>query len=317
MNNSICLILPYFGKFHPYFSRWLQSAGHNKSIDFLVFTDDHTSYDYPGNVHVEYCSFSDFANNIQAAFDFPIALSSPYKLCDFKPTYGLVLKDYISKYNFWGHCDCDLIFGDIRSFLTDDILNSFDRILSRGHLSIYRNSCFTNQFFMRERQCVNNWKKVLSSNQSFAYDEWAVGTGVSELWRQEVPDRMYDKIVFDDINPMYKHFVSSQKVLMPDETNKDFFIFYYCQGSLSRISFDYNLMKIVCEPTCYVHFQKRSFDDISTSQDEYFIVPNAFIDVETLDEAKLRRWGKHRLLYSRYFKIRYQNILRKLKGYIF
>lgn len=39
-----------------------------------------------------------------------------------------MFQEYIKDYDFWGHCDADLIFGDIRKFVTDDILNKYDRL---------------------------------------------------------------------------------------------------------------------------------------------------------------------------------------------
>ena len=43
------------------------------------------------------------------------------------------------EYDFWGYCDIDLIFGNIRKFITDDILDKYDKILSRGHFTLFRN----------------------------------------------------------------------------------------------------------------------------------------------------------------------------------
>ena len=32
-------------------------------------------------------------------------------------------------YDFWGHCDMDLIWGDIRNFITEDVLSKYDKII--------------------------------------------------------------------------------------------------------------------------------------------------------------------------------------------
>ena len=57
MDKKICLIILYFGKLPNYFDLWLNSCKYNSSIDFLIFTDDRTEYDYPKNVRVIYTSF--------------------------------------------------------------------------------------------------------------------------------------------------------------------------------------------------------------------------------------------------------------------
>ena len=119
---SIVLIIPYFGKLPNYFEIFLKTVEFNKDINFLIYTDDRTNYKYPSNVEVVYTTFQKFREIVQKNFDFEIALSSPYKLCDYKPAYGDILKDKIKKYDYWGHCDIDLAFGNKRKFITDDIL---------------------------------------------------------------------------------------------------------------------------------------------------------------------------------------------------
>ena len=54
--------------------------------------------------------------------DFEIVLNEPYDLCDFKVAYGEIFQEYLEPYDFWGFCDCDLIYGDIRHFLTEELL---------------------------------------------------------------------------------------------------------------------------------------------------------------------------------------------------
>lgn len=58
----------------------------------------------------------------------PVAIPNSYKLCDFKPTYGLIFSEYIAKYDFWGMGDIDVIYGNIRDFITEDVLNNNDII---------------------------------------------------------------------------------------------------------------------------------------------------------------------------------------------
>ena len=125
---SICLIIPYFGKFKNYFPLFLESCRYNPSIDWLVFTDIKEEYLWPDNVKKITMSFEQFAGLVQNNFEYNIALDRPYKLCDFKPAYGEILRDYLRRYDFWGHCDCDLIFGNIRKFITDEVLENHAKI---------------------------------------------------------------------------------------------------------------------------------------------------------------------------------------------
>ena len=61
---SIAYVVPYFGKFPKGFQFWLLSCKCNPSIDWLIFTDDKTPYDYPENVKVTYWTFD--TDNLQA-----------------------------------------------------------------------------------------------------------------------------------------------------------------------------------------------------------------------------------------------------------
>ena len=107
---SIAYVVPYFGKFPKGFQFWLLSCKCNPSIDWLIFTDDKTPYDYPENVKVTYWTFNQMKKKAQAIYDFQIFLERPYKLCDFKPAYGEIFADELKNYDFWGHCDIDLVW---------------------------------------------------------------------------------------------------------------------------------------------------------------------------------------------------------------
>ena len=152
--KKIIFIIPYFGKFKNYFQLFLNSCKYNDTVNWLIFTDDYTEFQYPNNVKVVYTTFEKIRNQIQSKFDFKICLEKPYKLCDYKVTYGYVFSEYIKQYDFWGYCDIDLIWGNIRKFYTDNLLNNNDKIGFYGHCTIYRNNEEINKMFMKK----NKWK---------------------------------------------------------------------------------------------------------------------------------------------------------------
>ena len=130
---SIGIVVPYFGKFPGWFDAWKISALKNSSIDFLIYTDC-DNIESQGNIKVIKITFIDFKVRLQSIFDFTIKCDIPYKLCDYKPCYGKALHDDLKDYDFWGYCDVDLVFGNIRKFITDDVLDSYDKIGIYGHL---------------------------------------------------------------------------------------------------------------------------------------------------------------------------------------
>ena len=167
MNNRILFIVPYFGKFHNYFQLWLQSCKYNPTINWLVLTDDTTDYEFPPNVKVVYTNFKEVVAQIQANYDFPIVLNKPYQLCEFKVAYGDIFSNYILGYDFWGHCDIDLIWGNLRRHLTDDILNSFSKISWRGHLTLYKNNDRINKLYRQPIEGIEFYKLPSQTQQGF------------------------------------------------------------------------------------------------------------------------------------------------------
>ena len=107
--------------------------------------------------------------------------------------------DVIKNYDFWGHCDIDLVFGDIRKFITDDILNYYDKIFFRGHLSLYRNIEKMNNLF-KLNYSGNNFKKVFTNEKIYGFDEW---NGIYKICNEN-DIKSYNKNVIVDVSIKYK-----------------------------------------------------------------------------------------------------------------
>jgi hypothetical protein len=99
-------------------------------------------------------------------------ITVPYKLCDFRPAYGLIFSDLIREYDFWGFGDIDVIYGNIRKFMTEDLLSRHDFISVRddyvtGFFSLVRNNEKMNTFFTKSKDYV----KVFSGSEYYRFDE--------------------------------------------------------------------------------------------------------------------------------------------------
>ncbi|MDD3260376.1 MAG: hypothetical protein PHU79_00465 [Oscillospiraceae bacterium] len=169
--KTIAYVVPYFGRLPRGFPFWLMSCTENPTVTWLLFTDDRTAYLYPPNVQVTYCTLPEIKKKAQRLFDFPIRLEKAYKLCDFKPAYGEIFSEELVGYDFWGHCDLDMVWGSIRSFLTDDILERYEKVGSQGHSTLYKNTAETNA---RYRTCVPgkaDYRKAFSTDAPCTFDE--------------------------------------------------------------------------------------------------------------------------------------------------
>lgn len=301
--KTICFIVPWMGKFPNYFQLWLESCRYNPTVDFLVFTDDRQKYDYPDNVKVYYMEFSELKQLIQKHFSFPICFNRSYKICDFRPAFGEIFHEYINKYDFWGHCDIDLIWGDIRAFITDEILNSYDKFFSRGHCTVYRNNSEVNKWYrtLPDGGC-QKWHEVFQCELACCFDEWAghCGGGMSQIIKQ-CGIKVFDSVYTADINVNYGRFIINRM----DNYNNQYF--HYINGKVYVKNKKCLNKEVLC-----VHFQKRNLNiskDIDFTN-YYLIAPNYI-------SSDIKMVKKYPLLESR-FQIRrlLERLYNKAKSFI-
>jgi len=167
------MITCWLGNYPWYFPYFLHSCRYNPTVDFLIFTDNQdTSIPLPPNIKIIPYSIEQFKTDAAKALGFEVAVESGYKLCDFKPAYGCIFHDYIKDYDFWGYCDMDVIFGNIRSFMTDELLNEQDIISARhdyltGCFALYRNNSYMRELFKQSK----DYRKVFTDPRNFFFDE--------------------------------------------------------------------------------------------------------------------------------------------------
>lgn len=102
------------------------------------------------------------------------ALHYPYKLCDYKPTYGVLFAEYLKNYDYWGYIDCDLVFGNLSKYLKNIGIAEYDRIYSAGHLSIYRNCKEINELFLESFKGLIEFKSVCGTSMIHNFDETVI-----------------------------------------------------------------------------------------------------------------------------------------------
>lgn len=278
--EKIAILTVYYGEFPPYFDLWLRSCEYNRSIDFFVVTDNIID-NLPENVKILDITFDDFRELAEKKLQKKVRIDFPYKLCDFKPIYGHILEDYLSDYDYWGHCDVDLIFGDLRKFFEKYKINKYDRFLHLGHLSLYRNTPECKQYYRLDGSACGNWEEVVTNPQNFLFDEWS---GVYGIYHKNNIS-MFEERIFADISVIYKRFR-----LALEDPNYDQQVFYWDNGHVYRKHWvDGKSFK---EEFIYIHFKKRKFDkelfDASTVT-SFYIGPGGFNEKTgsaTLDDVK-------------------------------
>lgn len=174
--NDLCIIIPYFGKLPAWMPLFINSCASNPSVDFLIITDDDSFKTPPvENIRVLRWSFSQMQEVLQAKLGYISVLNRPYKLCDYRPCFGIIFSEYLEKYAYWGHCDVDTILGDIRGTLERLNYKQFDRLFTHGHFIIYRNSHDVNTLFSfslpESLPPFMKWSFVRSTSCACHFDE--------------------------------------------------------------------------------------------------------------------------------------------------
>ena len=270
--KSIAFVIPYFGLFNNYFQLWLNSCSKNPSIDWLIFTDDKRPFDYPDNVHVTYTTLHEVKKRIESTFGLSIWMEHAYKLCDFKPFYGAIFKPELKNYDFWGYCDVDLIWGNIRKYLTDDLLDKYYKIFQYGHCCLIQNVDSVTRLYDDSASGMLDYKTVLQSPLNYAFDE-------NNEWGWNVAFDTLLKYEYLKDNWAYDVYVKKKKFYPADSMDKKKTegLFEYDNGAV----YGYEKIKntLVKQEYLYVHLQKRdmAFPEQSVLGNHYLIVPNKFV----------------------------------------
>lgn len=267
---KVCIVGVYFGELPNYFALWLKSAQANATVDFMVFTD--TRYEnLPDNVHFVPFTIEEMQKLASTKLGFKVCLERPYKCCDLKPAYGLIFEDYLNEYDYWGHCDFDLIWGDLRGFFECYQLQNYDKFLSLGHLSLYRNTYENNRRFMLDGARVS-YKTVFSEAKNYAFDET---TGIYRIFEKN-RFNMFDKRIFADISKIYRRYR-----LALNDKNYDYQVFCWDNGHIYRYYLDGDIKR---DEFIYIHFKERGalpVDSACIGTSAFYITNQGFFPCKT------------------------------------
>jgi hypothetical protein len=164
-----------------YLRMFLETAA-TSGIDYAIVGDYPLPYHLPPNVRHIPITWNQFVDRVyDRVFDGKetgdLREAMPYKSCDFKPLFAHLFPEEVQGYDWWGHIDNDLFVGNIRKFLTPDVLEHND-IISGIHMktwgpfTLYRNSHQINELF---RLLEIPLEDIFDSTLSRFFDEWGGG----------------------------------------------------------------------------------------------------------------------------------------------
>jgi len=202
------LISVYFGKEPFWMPAFILSCSFNPEVHWLIFSDMPKPPYCPANVKFIHMDLADLNSRASRALGMKITIQSnlAYKICDLRPAFGLIFDEDIQQFDFWGHCDLDVIWGDIGRFIRPEILTNYDIITSRirrisGHFCIFRNVQEINSTF----EWIPKIKRMMQDKKHHSIDEghitdylhvhnnpnWIVRVKQAFLGKQSVQPRVY------------------------------------------------------------------------------------------------------------------------------
>lgn len=246
MAKKIALVVVWFGEMPSYFNFWQKTCSYNKDVDFYVFTDQPLEQEYD-NVRIKQISLNHFRRIASDALGFPARIDNGYKLCDYKVAYGDIFKEYLKRYDYWGYCDIDLAFGNIRYFIEPLIDSGADKINQMGHFCLYKNNARMRTLYKAEG-AKWSYKTVYSDTDHYAFDEYSgmclivLKNGINERTISEFID--FDR--------------RQRRIVGRNTKNYNNQAFVWRKGRSYQIHIDrMHPERIIEDEKMYIHFQGR------------------------------------------------------------
>lgn len=172
MAKSLVKIIAYFGQWPEWINFYIESCKWNPDIHWLIYTDCPEPENKAENVFYKKLSFKDYCDQVSSRLNIDFHPDSSYKLCDLKPAFGYIHENDIIHYDYYAFGDVDIIYGDIRKFFSDDVLEKYQLISTHndrisGHLAVFENSARMRNSFRQ----IPKWRQKFEDTIHQCYDE--------------------------------------------------------------------------------------------------------------------------------------------------
>ncbi len=164
------VIVPYFGRWPEWFPLTLASCRANPTIEWVFYTDCEIPARPPPNTRFVATTLAAYTARVADRLGLSFAPADAYKLCDVRPAFGEIHAEDIAGRDWFGFGDIDVIYGDLRRFLTDaslagDLFATHHHV--SGHFTLMRNTPRMRGAFRR----VPGWRDLLAHVWSTRFDE--------------------------------------------------------------------------------------------------------------------------------------------------
>jgi len=173
MNTAIKILMPYFGTWPRWFWLFLETCRTNSEVEWLFLSDCGIPSDAPSNVKFVEMSLEDFRELASRQLQMDVCLPYPFKVCDFRPAYGVILQDLVGDADYWAWGDTDVLYGNLTQMLNRIPLHKFDILSVRseflsGELTFLRNCERANNLFRQSAE----YQRIFTDRRGFDFEEY-------------------------------------------------------------------------------------------------------------------------------------------------
>ncbi len=273
---TLNLILTYVGPLPNYFDLFLQSCAANPTITWTVLTDQPRHASLPPNVRWAPATIASLSQRIDEAFGIRPNFDWAYKICDFRPALALIYPELVEGFDFWGHCDPDVMWGDLRKFYPLNVETTPPKVQIRGAFSVYRNDSVGNTLFQLPHPTIS-FRDVFRNPKYCFFDEW------HGLWklirRHDIPflgDVAMAEIRIDRYD--LRHHGGGKANHSPQ-------VFYWRHGRVLRAFWTEAGMQTDEYP--YIHLQKRRFRPHAVpAGSDFAMLPGQIVPIDNATDLR-------------------------------
>ena len=175
----LIMLIPYFGKWPEWIDLFVESCKWNPSVCWRIYTDCGAPQNKAENVEIVEFTLADYKALVSDRLGIRFNPSDPYKLCDIRPALGYIHEPEIAKFRFFGFGDVDVVYGNIRKFYTDELLDQWDVLSTHnerlsGHFAVLRNTPQLRRAF----RGIPNHRALLERPEYVGIDETLFGSAL-------------------------------------------------------------------------------------------------------------------------------------------
>jgi len=245
--HSVAILSVCMGSLPASWPLFAEGVRRNSNYTFIVYTSQFPEKmdTLPDNLVLKKIQLTGFRKLVYKKLGMKLVAHSTEKLLDYKPLFGFLFEEALRKYTHWGHCDLNIVPGNLSEFITDRMLNQYDKILSRGHLSIYKNTPLVNKAFLYSFRI--NYKEILANPVYCKFDEWH---GIGILFH-ELRLRVFHEEMAADI---YPNSFSLRCMISQNFANQ---LFVMWRGRVYQLWESEG--EVQKKELVYIHFQQKRF----------------------------------------------------------